>query len=464
MDGASDGGVVSCCANPVVNGSSPPPFLSKTYKMVDDPATDLIVSWGPGNNTFVVWNPPEFARDLLPKYFKHNNFSSFVRQLNTYGFRKIDPDRWEFANEEFIRGQKHLLNNINRRKPSHAQRLSQPLLQDASVTSCVEVGKFGLDEEVERLKRDRNILMEEIVRLRQQLQMTNNQLQALTNGVKEIEQRQQQIMSFLAKAVHNPSFLAQLVQKNSNNNQGITGDNKKRRLPNERQFEGENESPYGQIVKHWPLMTKSAPKSDSLSRPESVVHLGNFHSPPEALDSSRGSSSRSSTFQEVPAHTGMQYVPTNSHVSTVYPFFNVSEIQSSTVKTNHSDKNILPFFPEEISKADISFPEFSQVQGVLTDESFAHKPTMGCAADECIPIELENLPVDAKLDVLNDGKGGKLSVIVDSFWEHFLPVDTLSSLAESNETHNLYVKGQDRAQNLDILTEQMSILESNFEV
>jgi hypothetical protein len=51
---------------------------------VDDPATDDIVSWGEDNTTFVVWRPPEFARDLLPNYFKHNNFSSFVRQLNTY--------------------------------------------------------------------------------------------------------------------------------------------------------------------------------------------------------------------------------------------------------------------------------------------------------------------------------------------------------------------------------------------
>jgi heat shock transcription factor len=62
----------------------PAPFLTKTYQLVDDPRTDHIVSWGEDETTFVVWRPPEFARDLLPNYFKHNNFSSFVRQLNTY--------------------------------------------------------------------------------------------------------------------------------------------------------------------------------------------------------------------------------------------------------------------------------------------------------------------------------------------------------------------------------------------
>lgn len=64
--------------------SVPAPFLTKTYQLVDDPCTDHIVSWGDDETTFVVRRPPEFARDLLPNYFKHNNFSSFVRQLNTY--------------------------------------------------------------------------------------------------------------------------------------------------------------------------------------------------------------------------------------------------------------------------------------------------------------------------------------------------------------------------------------------
>lgn len=64
--------------------NSSPPFLTKTYEMVDDPLTDHIVSWSHTGTSFVVWDPPQFASELLPKYFKHNNFSSFVRQLNTY--------------------------------------------------------------------------------------------------------------------------------------------------------------------------------------------------------------------------------------------------------------------------------------------------------------------------------------------------------------------------------------------
>jgi hypothetical protein len=60
------------------------PFLKKCYEMVGDESTNSIISWSQTNDSFVIWDMTEFCVHLLPKYFKHSNSSSFVRQLNIY--------------------------------------------------------------------------------------------------------------------------------------------------------------------------------------------------------------------------------------------------------------------------------------------------------------------------------------------------------------------------------------------
>ncbi|KAK1308225.1 Heat stress transcription factor B-4 [Acorus calamus] len=142
--------------------SVPAPFLTKTYQLVDDPSTDHIVSWGDDHITFVVWRPPEFSRDLLPNFFKHNNFSSFVRQLNTYGFRKIVPERWEFANEFFRKGDKHLLCEIHRRKTPSAAVV--PFSIDPNHHHQRSLSEVA--EENERLRRSNALLVSEVAHMR----------------------------------------------------------------------------------------------------------------------------------------------------------------------------------------------------------------------------------------------------------------------------------------------------------
>ncbi|CAI0403585.1 unnamed protein product [Linum tenue] len=159
--------------------SLPTPFLTKTYQLVDDPAIDDVISWNDDGSSFVVWNPTVFARDILPKNFKHNNFSSFVRQLNTYGFRKLVPDRWEFSNDCFRRGERRLLCEIQRRKVLSSAQTPSPtqvsIKQFASPSNSGEE-QFGgasaggpaaeLIGENERLRRENMQLSKELVEMK----------------------------------------------------------------------------------------------------------------------------------------------------------------------------------------------------------------------------------------------------------------------------------------------------------
>ncbi|KAI9401566.1 hypothetical protein POPTR_001G138900v4 [Populus trichocarpa] len=495
-DASTSGGVAQAAPVPMASQSnSPPPFLSKTYDMVDDPETDAVVSWSSTNNSFVVWNPPEFARDLLPKYFKHNNFSSFVRQLNTYGFRKVDPDRWEFANEGFLRGQKHLLRTISRRKPAHGHTNQQPQQargQNSTVGACVEVGKFGLEEEVERLKRDKNVLMQELVRLRQQQQSTDSQLQTMVQRLQGMEQRQQQMMSFLAKAMQSPGFLAQFVQQQNESSRRITEANKKRRLKPEDVSENEGSSaPDGQIVKYQPQMNEAAKamlrqvmKMDAPSRLESYdTNLDGFlignGSPSSSAKDSGSSSSRMSgvTLQEVPAASG---------ISGHGPMAAISEIQSSPHIAS-SEKATASQFPESIlvggqgapsipiPQADIIMPQVSQkpemVPEIIADipgEDYMEPETSSdvfldpasLGINDTIPIDIDNISPDPDIDALLDNS---------SFWDDLLaqspvPEDIESSSVEGkangNDVHQI-INGWDKAQHMDQLTEQMGLLSSD---
>lgn len=203
------------------------PFITKTYEMVDDASTDFVVSWSAGNNSFIVKDPHQFSQHLLPRYFKHCNFSSFVRQLNTYGFRKVDPDRWEFANEGFLRGQKHLLNTIHRKKATQSQQ--QHYLQGLSTSSSGSSNEgtselYDLREEVERLKQDNDLIVQNLGQLRKKQEDTDREVEVMTKRLQVTEKRPQQMISFLARVMENPGLIDQMLHNRQ------LGSRKRRRL------------------------------------------------------------------------------------------------------------------------------------------------------------------------------------------------------------------------------------------
>ncbi|GAA5906767.1 heat shock factor family protein [Sporobolomyces salmoneus] len=107
-------------------------FVGKLWSMLCTPALSQLIAWTDDGRAFTVFQPTEFARTVLPQFFKHSNFASFIRQLNMYGFGKRVNDAfgglashwngdgsqtqaWEFQNPAFQRDRPDLLAKIRRK-------------------------------------------------------------------------------------------------------------------------------------------------------------------------------------------------------------------------------------------------------------------------------------------------------------------------------------------------------------
>jgi heat shock transcription factor len=385
-----------------------------------------------------------------------------------------------------LRGQKHLLKSISRRKPAHGHSHQQPQQshgQSSSVGACVEVGKFGLEEEVERLKRDKNVLMQELVRLRQQQQTTDNQLQTMVQRLQGMEQRQQQMMSFLAKAMQSPGFLAHFVQQQNESNKRITEANKKRRLKQEGISESKySAAPDGQIVKYQPPMNEAAMlrqimKMDASSRLESYNSKDGLliadGSSSNAMDSGISTSRMLGvTLQEVP--------PTSGH----RPSAAISEIQSSPCAATSYKVTTTPF-PDmsvlvgaedapsiSIPQTDAIMPELSQIPEMMPEsvadipeeiymglesgnDGFIDPTSMG--VNGSIPLEIDMSP-DTDIDALLDFNVWE-DLLAESPVPEEIELNSADGILQGNDTQPK--NRWDKLQHMDKLTEQMGFLRSD---
>ena len=93
-------------------------FLMQLYQILEDRNNEKIIHWGNDGKYFIIENLYDFTEKILPKYYNHSNYASFVRQLNKYNFHKlkITPIENAFQNSLFIKGQKNIISNILKKK------------------------------------------------------------------------------------------------------------------------------------------------------------------------------------------------------------------------------------------------------------------------------------------------------------------------------------------------------------
>eukprot|EP01017_Pseudomicrothorax_dubius_P011467 TRINITY_DN1428_c0_g1_i7.p1 TRINITY_DN1428_c0_g1~~TRINITY_DN1428_c0_g1_i7.p1 ORF type:complete len:404 (-),score=88.39 TRINITY_DN1428_c0_g1_i7:613-1824(-) len=139
------------------SSGSIPAFLLKTYEILENPVYADIISWNRDGSAFVVKKVNEFSEKILPKYFKHNNFASFVRQLNMYDFHKTrhENNENEFKHKLFRRGHKNQLTEI-KRKTTDGSTITAPNTQIIPFTQPKEVND-------ERLRRDFSSYAQEVL-------------------------------------------------------------------------------------------------------------------------------------------------------------------------------------------------------------------------------------------------------------------------------------------------------------
>lgn len=164
-----------------------PAFVVKLWSMVNDPANHEYIRWNEDGKTFQVFHREDFMKLVLPKYFKHNNFASFVRQLNMYGWHKVQDinsgtmnnqkderssdEAWQFENPNFIRGREDLLDKIVRNRNGNQDGESNESQVNFALVmnelDQIKMNQLAIGEDLRRVRKDNQMLWAENNRTRE---------------------------------------------------------------------------------------------------------------------------------------------------------------------------------------------------------------------------------------------------------------------------------------------------------
>lgn len=138
---------------------------------------NAIAEWTPEGDKFVVKDKEIFAAKIIPQYYDHNNYSSFTRQLNFYGFTReqsmtikvsdlssLAVGQETFNHKDFQRGRPDLLKNLQRRSTGdskNGKKRKKPRTTDDATLSALQNRMEAMEQQSADLLGTLNQLRQE---------------------------------------------------------------------------------------------------------------------------------------------------------------------------------------------------------------------------------------------------------------------------------------------------------------
>ena len=106
------------------------PFPEKLHRMLETTEREGqsdVVSFFSHGRAFAIHKPRRFVSEIMHRFFRQTRLTSFQRQLNLYGFRRISqgPDNGGYYHELFLKGRTGLCVNMKRTKVKGTSKIKR---------------------------------------------------------------------------------------------------------------------------------------------------------------------------------------------------------------------------------------------------------------------------------------------------------------------------------------------------
>jgi len=91
-------------------------FPNILHRMLSEEELSEFITWLPHGCSWKIVNKNRFVDEVIPKFFNHKNYKSFLRQVNGWGFVRINKglDEGSYYHKSFLKGEPMLARDINR--------------------------------------------------------------------------------------------------------------------------------------------------------------------------------------------------------------------------------------------------------------------------------------------------------------------------------------------------------------